>query len=106
MLDGWARRPGHPSRLPAWRPFLEDAPQPLLPLVARAPLRGAREQVLLSARFEHQPLRLTDGDRPAGEDVGDDALDRRVQVFGDLVDEADPQRRLRVDPFAGEDVAA
>ena len=87
-------------------PLLEEGPQPVLPLGARPPLGGAREQVLLVARLEDEPLRLADGGRAAGEDVRDDALDRRVEVLGDLVDEADPERRRRVEPLAGEEVAA
>ena len=85
--------------------FSRNARKPVLALVARPPVGGARQQILLVARLEHEPLRLADGGRAAGEDVGDDPLDRRVEIGGDLVDEPDPQRRRRVEALAGEEVA-
>src|SRR3954470_15676468 len=47
--------------LPGRRALFEEGPQSLLPFVARPPLGGPREQVLLVARLEHQTLRLADG---------------------------------------------
>ena len=73
--------------------LLEEGPQPFLALRARPPLGCPDEQVLLVARLEHEPLRLADRGRAAGEDRVDDARHGVVRVGGDLVDEPDAERR-------------
>ena len=43
--------------------------------------------------------------RASAVELGDDPLDRRVEVGVDLVDEADPVRRGGVEALAGDEVA-
>ena len=77
------------SGCPSRAALLEEGAQPLLALVARPPLGGAGEQVLLVARLEHEPLRLADGGRAAGEDV------RRRRARPPRRDRRRPRRRGR-----------
>ena len=57
-------------------------------------------------RLPDEPLRLAHCLRPAREDGLDDRLGRLARVLGDLRHEPDPERNLRVEALAGEEVAA
>src|SRR5205085_3332064 len=91
---------------PARRTLLEERAQALLPLVARAALGNPPCRLRSIRPLSHEPLRPTRCLRPRREELGDDDLDRRVEILRDLVHEADPARGLGVEPLAGHEVAA
>src|SRR5207247_2109877 len=84
---------------------VEERAQPLLALGARAPsgrdLAGRRPPGSLA----DEAFRLADGLRAAREESRHDRFHRLIRRIGDLVDEADAERRRGVEPLAGEEVA-
>ena len=85
--------------------LLEERAQALLALVARPPLRDPPLGAERVRPVEHELLRVPRGLRARGPQLRDHPLDRRVEVARDLLDEPDPQRRGRVEPLAGDEVA-
>src|SRR5262245_18625048 len=86
---------------------LQEGLQTLLTLGARPALRDTPGRLgPVERRVEHEPLGSPDGLRTCRDKLTDDAVDHRVEISRDLVDESDPNGRRRVEPLAGQEIAA
>ena len=91
---------------PVGRAPLEECAQALLAFRARAPLGDPARRLGAVRPVEDEPFRVASSPRAGAAQLGEDPLDRGVQVRVDLVDEPDPERSLGVEPLAGDEVAA
>ena len=79
--------------------------QAILRLVARAAFGDPAGGLGAVRTLAHEPLRPPRSLRAGREELTDDALDRCVEIGRDLVHQPDPERRLRVETLAGDEVA-
>src|SRR6266536_6189119 len=86
--------------------LLDEGPQALLSLLARATLGDAPFGSEPVGALEDELLGLARGFGACGAELVEQAVDRRVEILGELVDEADPEGRLRVEALAGQEVPA
>src|SRR5207253_1494244 len=77
--------------------FVEERAQAFLALEARAQLGRESRRLFAAGPFPDQPLCRPSCFRSSAEQLVDDAVDRPLEVCGDLVDEPDPKRGLGIE---------
>jgi hypothetical protein len=75
---------------PAGAAPVEEGTEPLLALGAGAPLSDPADGLRSVGPVEHEALRGAGGVGAGGQELGDDASDRSLEVVRDLADEPDP----------------
>src|SRR6184192_2733931 len=86
--------------------LLDEGPQALLSLLARATLGDAPFGSEPVGALEDELLGVAGSFGARAAELVEQAVDRCVEVLGELVDEADPEGRLRIEPLAGHEVPA
>src|SRR5206468_5241198 len=99
---GWLRGA---SGSPCGGALVEERAQALLPFRARAQLGGEPRRLLASRSLADELLRRPRGLRPCAQELAGDELDRRIEVRGDFVDDADPKRGLGIEALARQEKA-
>src|SRR5439155_12003004 len=86
--------------------LLDEGPQALLSLLARTTLGDAPFGSEPVGALEDELLGVARSVGACAAELLEQAVDRRVEVLGELMGEAIPEDRLRVEPLAGHEVPA